>query len=210
LRAIPFVTTFDDSNAISDSKTTKSSRVNQKYSAMSTIEFSTQFDRLRMALHAFALNLTKDEESARDLVQETAFKAFKYRHRYQPQTNLRAWLMTIMRNSFINDYRKRKRRQTLNDTTTNDYLIDSGLHSVSNDGESTITMQEIQKVLNQLEDWVRIPFLMHYQGFKYEEIADELDVPLGTVKSRIFFARQKLQTQLREMFSARQLEDMLA
>ncbi|MEM6376956.1 MAG: sigma-70 family RNA polymerase sigma factor, partial [Bacteroidota bacterium] len=79
---------------------------------MSTIEFTTQFGLLKSALYAFALNLTKDSEAANDLVQETAYKAFKYRKNYQPHTNLRAWLMTIMRNAFINDYRKRKRRQT--------------------------------------------------------------------------------------------------
>lgn len=180
-----------------------------KTQAMSTIEFSTQFDRLRRTLFSFALNLTKDEESARDLVQETAFKAFKYRDRYEPQTNLRAWLMTIMRNSFINEYRKRKRRQTLNDNTSNDYLLDSGHQSVSNQGESTVMQEEIIEVVNTLEDWVRIPFLMHFQGFKYEEIADQLDVPLGTIKSRIFFARQKLQAQMRKLYTAKQIEDIL-
>lgn len=177
---------------------------------MSTLDFSTQFDRLRRTLFSFALNLTKDEESARDLVQETAFKAFKYRDRYEPQTNLRAWLMTIMRNSFINEYRKRKRRQTLNDNTSNDYLLDSGQQTVKNQGESTVMQEEIFKVINTLEDWVRIPFLMHYQGFKYEEIADELEVPLGTIKSRIFFARQKLQTQMRKLYTAKQIEDILS
>lgn len=177
---------------------------------MSTIEFSTQFDRLRRTLFSFALNLTKDEESARDLVQETAFKAFKYRDRYEPQTNLRAWLMTIMRNSFINEYRKRKRRQTLNDNTSNDYLLDSGQQTVANQGESSVMQEEIIKVVNTLEDWVRIPFLMHFQGFKYEEIADELEVPLGTIKSRIFFARQKLQAQMRRLYTAKQIEDILS
>lgn len=181
-----------------------------KTQTMSTIEFSTQFDRLRRTLFSFALNLTKDEESARDLVQETAFKAFKYRDRYEPQTNLRAWLMTIMRNSFINEYRKRKRRQTLNDNTVNDYLLDSGHQSVTNQGESTVMQEEIIQVVNTLEDWVRIPFLMHFQGFKYEEIADELDVPLGTIKSRIFFARQKLQAQMRKLYTAKQIEDILS
>ena len=77
---------------------------------MSTADFTTQFDQLRVPLFAFALNLTKDHEAARDLVQETAFKAYKYRKNYQPQTNLRAWLMTIMRNAFINDYRKKSKQ----------------------------------------------------------------------------------------------------
>lgn len=177
---------------------------------MSTIEFSTQFDRLRRTLFSFALNLTKDEESARDLVQETAFKAFKYWDHYEPQTNLRAWLMTIMRNSFINEYRKRKRRQTLNDNTSNNYLLDSGREVEMNRGESTIMQEEIIKIINKLEDWVRVPFLMHFRGFKYEEIAEELQVPLGTIKSRIFFARQKLQSQIKKLYTAKQIEDILS
>lgn len=176
---------------------------------MSTLEFTTQFNQLRSPLFSFALNLTKNEESARDLVQETAYKAYKYRDRYQPHTNLRAWLMTIMRNSFINDYRKRKRRQTLNDTTDNDFLIDSGAQQVDNLGESQMTLEEIQAAIAQLEDWVRIPFELHCRGFKYEEIADELGVPLGTIKSRIFFARRRLQEQLRYLYRARHLADIM-
>lgn len=176
---------------------------------MSSTEFIHQFDQMRLTLFAFAMNLTKDEESARDLLQETAYKAFKYRDRYEPQTNLRAWLMTIMRNSFINDYRKRKRRQTLNDTTANDYLIDSGSQTVNNLGESSVTMEEIERVIAELEDWVRIPFILHVKGYKYEEIADELGVPLGTVKSRIFFARQRLQSQLKHLFDAQKFVDFL-
>jgi RNA polymerase sigma-70 factor (ECF subfamily) len=70
--------------------------------------------------------------------------------------------------------------------------------------------EEIIEVVNTLEDWVRVPFLMHFQGFKYEEIADELEVPLGTIKSRIFFARQKLQAQMRKLYSAKQIEDILS
>jgi RNA polymerase sigma-70 factor (ECF subfamily) len=176
---------------------------------MSNLEFVAQFDRLKMTLFAFALNLTKDRELAQDLVQETAYKAFKHRNRYEPQTNLRAWLMTIMRNSFINDYRKRKRRQTFNDSSGNDYLLDSGHHTVNNLGESQVTMDELQKSIESLEAWMRVPFMLHFRGFKYEEIADELGLPIGTVKSRIFSARQKLQEQVKSIYLAHELTDIL-
>jgi RNA polymerase sigma-70 factor, ECF subfamily len=176
---------------------------------MSNIEFVSQFDSLKMTLFAFALNLTKDRESAQDLVQETAYKAFKHRDRYEPQTNLRAWLMTIMRNSFINEYRKRKRRQTFNDTSENDYLLDSGHQTVNNMGESQVTMEELQKAIESLEAWMRVPFLLHFRGFKYEEIAQELGLPIGTVKSRIFSARQKLQEQVKSIYLAHELTDIL-
>ncbi len=177
---------------------------------MSNHEFSSSFDQLRAPLYGFALNLTKDEEAAKDLLQETAYKAFKYRNRFEPQTNLRAWLMTIMRNSFINDYRKTKRRKTLNDRTTNDYFIDSGNVSVENEGVRTMTMEELQQEIDRLEDWVRIPFLMFYQGFKYEEIAESLDVPLGTVKSRIFFARKRLKSRINSIYNASEFADLIA
>ncbi|MBV6427205.1 MAG: ECF RNA polymerase sigma factor EcfG [Haliscomenobacter sp.] len=176
---------------------------------MSTLEFTTLFGRQQVVLFNFALNLTKDEDSARDLVQETAYKAFKYKDHYQPHTNLRAWLMTIMRNAFINDYRKRRRRQTLTDATPNNFLIDSGAELARNLGETAITMQEIQKAINDLDDWARIPFLLHCEGFKYEEIARDLHIPLGTVKSRIFFARHKLQEVLKDRFNACHYSEML-
>lgn len=176
---------------------------------MSHIEFAQHFHQFQTLLYAFAFRLTKDEDDAQDLVQETAYKAFKYKDMYQPRTNLRAWLMTIMRNTFINNYRQRKRRQTLSDFTGSDFLLDSGAQTVHNEGESDITTEEIQQRINALEDWLKIPFLMFLQGYKYDEIAESLQIPVGTVKSRIFFARKKLQEALREMYHTTKLEDIL-
>lgn len=183
---------------------------NQNIEAMSQIEFSQNFTQFQTLLLAFAFRLTRDEDDAQDLLQETAYKAFKYRSLYQPKTNLRAWLMTIMRNTFINNYRQKKRRQTLNDNTDNEYLINSGHFTVKNQGEVSVTIEEIQEIVDALEDWLKVPFLMHYQGYKYDEIAETLDIPLGTVKSRIFFARKKLQGSLAGMYSKPALEDILA
>lgn len=177
---------------------------------MSHLEFSQGFTQLQSPLFAFACRLTKDEEDARDLLQETAYKAFRYRGLYQPKTNLRAWLMTIMRNTFINNYRQKKRRQTMNDQTDNEFFLNSGHLTVQNSGETSVTMEEIQSVVDTLEDWLKIPFLMHYQGFKYDEIGETLQIPLGTVKSRIFFARKKLQEQLHTLYSKNALEEMAA
>lgn len=176
---------------------------------MSQIEFTQAYSRLEKMLFSFACHLASNEEDARDLLQETAYKAFKYRSMYQPHTNLRAWLMTIMRNTFINNYRQRKRRQVLNDRTSNNYLLDAGSRTVHNSGETEVTVNEITVVIEALEDWLKVPFLMHYQGYKYEEIATELDIPLGTVKSRIFFARKKLQESMRHLYQGRRLPDIL-
>jgi len=176
---------------------------------MSQIEFTNNFNEMRSLLMAFALRLTKDSEDAQDLLQETAYKAFKYRSLFEPHTNLRAWLMTIMRNTFINNYRKQKRRQTLSDNTTTQYFLNRGRDSVFNEGEANVTVEELQQAINQLNPVVRTPFLMHYQGYKYDEVADALGIPLGTVKSRIFFARQELKAQLKRLYETERIEELL-
>lgn len=177
---------------------------------MSNLEFTQSFYQYRPTLMSFAVHLTKDEEEANDLMQDTAYKAFKYRNMYKPHTNLRAWLMTIMRNTFINNYRQRKRRRTLQDSTANQYWINAGNGQAYNTGESEVTMKELMGMVERLDDWLKVPFLMHYQGFKYEEIAQELEIPLGTVKSRIFFARRKLQEGLEKLYPIKNIKEMMA
>jgi len=163
---------------------------------MSTIEFNDKFDALTGSLNSFAYNLTKNDEDAKDLYQETAFRAMTNREKFQPGTNLKAWLFTIMKNIFINNYRKKVKRNTIVDSTDNMYFINSGSVLISNEAGSNILMQELDRMIGELEDNIRIPFLKHYEGFKYQEIADELELPLGTVKSRIFFARKALKDKI--------------
>ena len=159
---------------------------------MSQLEFYTRFDQLSALLQSFAYNLTKNTEDAKDLFQETAFRAMTNRDKFRPGTNLKAWLFTIMKNIFINNYRKKAKANTIMDSTDNLYYLNSGKQSIANGAESNIMMEELIQMVSGLDDSIRIPFLMHYQGFKYQEIADHLDLPLGTVKSRIFFARKEL------------------
>ncbi|MEM8524235.1 MAG: RNA polymerase sigma factor [Bacteroidota bacterium] len=159
---------------------------------MSTLEFDTKFDQMSTLLHSFAYNLTKNQEDAKDLYQETAFRAMTNREKFRPGTNFKAWLFTIMKNIFINNYRKKVKANTIMDSTDNMYYINSGKNSIRNEGESNIMMKELNKMIEGLDDSIRIPFLMHYRGYKYQEIADHLELPLGTVKSRIFFARKEL------------------
>ena len=163
---------------------------------MSVIEFNTQFTSLTSLLNAFAYNLTRNVEDARDLFQETAFRALSNRDKFRPGTNFKAWLMTIMKNIFINNYRKKVKANTIIDTTENLFYLNSGKNTVENKAESQILMAEITKILNNLDNSLRRPFEMHYLGYKYQEIADELDLPLGTVKSRIFFARKALKERI--------------
>ncbi|MCH2084549.1 MAG: RNA polymerase sigma factor [Saprospiraceae bacterium] len=168
---------------------------------MSQLEFYTRFDQMASLLHSFAYTLTKNVEDAKDLYQETAFRAMTNREKFRPGTNFKAWLFTIMKNIFINNYRKKTKANTIMDSTDNMYYINSGSISISNGAESSIMMQELTKMIAGLDDSIKIPFLMHYQGYKYQEIADHLDLPLGTVKSRIFFARKELKDLIGKRYS---------
>jgi len=159
---------------------------------MTQVEFYNKFEQMSSLLHSFAYNLTKNVEDAKDLFQETAFRAMTNRDKFRPGTNFKAWLFTIMKNIFINNYRKKVKANTIMDSTDNLYYINSGSNTINNKAESNIMMKELIKMIEELDDSVKVPFLMHYQGFKYQEIADHLDLPLGTVKSRIFFARKEL------------------
>ena len=163
---------------------------------MSTVEFNTQFDKLSRILHSFAYSLTKNVEDAKDLFQETAFRAMTNRDKFRPGTNFKAWLFTIMKNIFINNYRKKVKANTIMDSTDNMHYINSGSQIVRNDAGSNILMEELNGMIDHLDDSLKVPFIMHYEGFKYQEIADELELPLGTVKSRIFFARKELKEKI--------------
>lgn len=172
---------------------------------MSPLEFNARFDQLSVLLQSFAYNLTKNTEDAKDLFQETAFRAMTNREKFRPGTNLKAWLFTIMKNIFINNYRKKVKANTIMDSTDNLYFLNSGKQSIANGAESNIVMKELVKMISGLDDSTRIPFLMHYQGYKYQEIADHLDLPLGTVKSRIFFARKELKELIEVHYGSAEL-----
>ena len=159
---------------------------------MSTIEFYSRFDQMTPVLNSFAYNLTKNMEDAKDLYQETAFRALTNKEKFRVGTNFKAWLFTIMKNIFINNYRKKMKANTIMDSTDNDFYINSGKNVVSNQGESNIMMKELTGMVSGLENSIKVPFVMHFNGYKYQEIADYLGLPLGTVKSRIFFARKEL------------------
>lgn len=167
---------------------------------MSTLEFNAQFDKLSRILHSFAYSLTKNVEDAKDLFQETAFRAMTNRDKFRPGTNFKAWLFTIMKNIFINNYRKKMKANTIMDSTDNNHYINSGSQVVRNDSGSNILMQELHNMIDHLDETLKVPFVMHYEGFKYQEIADQLELPLGTVKSRIFFARKELKEKIHSRY----------
>ena len=147
-------------------------------------------------LKSFAMKLTRNVEESEDLIQETMLRAFSNIGKFQEGTNLKAWLFTIMKNIFINNYRKRQKQSYTLDITENIYQI-NGSYNAVNAGENYFIMDDIQKAMKLLPSEYKTPFLLHYKGFKYQEISDKLNLPLGTVKSRIFFARKELKELLK-------------
>ena len=165
---------------------------------MNSISFKKNLLSVQEELLRFAYKLTADREEANDLLQETSLKALDNEDKYIPDTNLKRWMYTIMRNIFINNYRKIVRDQTFVDHTDNLYHLNLPQDSGFDSTEGAYDIKEIHRVVNLLPNEYRIPFAMHVSGFKYREIAEKLSLPLGTVKSRIFFTRQRLQGQLRD------------
>lgn len=149
-------------------------------------------------LFRFAYKLTADREEANDLLQETSLKALDNEEKYTPDTNFKGWIYTIMRNIFINNYRKVVRDQTFLDHTDNLYHLNLSQESGFESTESAYDLKEIRRIVNALPKEFRTPFSMYISGFKYREIAEKLNLPLGTVKSRIFFTRQRLQEELKD------------
>ena len=156
-------------------------------------KFHTSLMSLQSNLFNFAMMLTSNRDDANDLLQDTTLKALDNQEKFADGTNFKGWVFTIMRNIFINNYRRASRAATVVDTTENLYHLnlsqDSGLEAP----DESYTAQEITEAINEFSDDFRIPFSMHIAGYKYNEIAEKMDLPLGTVKSRIFFARKKLQ-----------------
>lgn len=163
---------------------------------MSVIEFDDLLLSNAEFLRPFAITLTKDHEQANDLFQETLYRALANRDKYHVGTNIKAWLYTIMRNIFINNYRKKAKQQTVFDNTGTDFLLDMNQGAVANDAITRLNMREVQQAIHELPEIFRNPFLLYFDGFKYQEIAEMLNEPLGTIKSRIHFARKLLKAQI--------------
>jgi RNA polymerase sigma factor (sigma-70 family) len=163
---------------------------------MSSIEFNQIVINNAEYLKPFAVTLTRDNETAKDLLQETMFRALANKDKYNVGTNIKAWLYTIMRNIFINDYRRRAKQNTILDNSINDFLLNSNQLSIANAAETNLKVKEIYKAVHQLPDIFRNPFQLYFDGYKYNEIAAILKEPLGTIKSRIHFARKLLKEQL--------------
>ena len=158
--------------------------------------FKSRLLGLQGNLLSFACQLTSNREEAQDLLQDTTLKALDNEGKYTNNTNFKGWVFTIMRNIFINNYRQQVRQATVVDKTEDLYHLnvcqDSGLDTP----EGSVAVQEISAAIAEFSEDFRVPFNMYVSGYKYSEIAEKLNLPLGTVKSRIFFARKRLREQL--------------
>ena len=156
---------------------------------MNTI-FEQALTEQRDALCRYAYLLTTDNNKADDLVQETFYKALKYRNRFQSNSNLKAWLFTIMKNTFINDYRRQGRINSVIDADAHEFVVNN--RKSDDNPERNFRLKEVNTMINSLDPAYKVPFLMYENGYKYQEISNELGLCLGTVKSRIHFSRKKL------------------
>lgn len=159
------------------------------------------------ALYRTGLRMTRSEADAEDLVQETYIRAFRHRDQFTPGTNLKAWLFRILTNTFINSYR---RKASQPETTELDAVEETTLRRhmaspASSAGEperellDNIVDTEVKQALDELPERFRTVVLLDVEGFSYKEIAGMLDIPLGTVMSRLHRGRRSLQRRLYDL-----------
>ncbi|MCM1503995.1 MAG: RNA polymerase sigma factor [Muribaculum sp.] len=165
---------------------------------MATSNFQSKLIELQKNMLNFAYILTSNRDDAYDLLQDTTLKVLDNEDKYVDNTNFKGWVFTIMRNIFINNYRKVVRSATVIDQTEDLYHLNLPQDSGFETPEGSFAAKEIAQAIDSFSDDYRIPFSMHIAGYKYNEIAEKMNLPLGTVKSRIFFARQRLQQSLKD------------
>lgn len=163
---------------------------------MNKLKFNTLVIQQADSLKTYAKNFTRDQDDANDLVQDTLLKAVTYFRNFKEGTNLKGWLYTIMKNTFINNYRRVVKTNsfiTKEEEITSANLVVS---ASSNRGENKFVMEDINNALSNLTDDYYIPFTMYFEGYKYHEISDHLNIPIGTVKTRIHVARKAMKKTL--------------
>lgn len=162
------------------------------------VKIENELLSLQNNMRNFAYSLTLNRDDAEDLMQDTTLKVLDNQDKFAENVNFKGWVLTIMKNIFINNYRKIVRNQTIIDKTDDLHLLNLPQNSGFDSPESSYAVGEISNSIDSFPDEYRIPFSMHIEGFKYEEIAQTMNLPIGTVKSRIFLARKRLQEQLKD------------
>ena len=165
---------------------------------MNTSQFQKKLLGMQENMMNFALMLTANREDAQDLLQETSLKVLDNREKYVDNRNFKGWVLTVMRNIFINNYHRVLRTQTVVEQDVDLYNLHVTNDSSFDTPDGTCQLQEITGAIDALNEELKALFSMYVSGYRYHEIAEALHIPLGTVKSRIFFARQELKTKLKD------------
>ncbi|MBV2226852.1 MULTISPECIES: RNA polymerase sigma factor [Sphingobacterium] len=163
---------------------------------MNKIEFNSLVVKHSESLRSYARNFTRDHEDANDLVQDTLLKAVTYFKNFRDGTNLKGWLYTIMKNTFINNYRRIVKTNSFITKEEEISQINLVVSAAKNNGENKFIMEDINYALSKLSDEYYVPFTMYFEGYKYHEISDHLQIPIGTVKTRIHVARKSMKKTL--------------
>ncbi len=165
---------------------------------MTALQFQTKLISMQEYMLSVALMLTSNREDAYDLLQETSLKVLDNQEKFLDNSNFKGWVMTIMRNIFINNYHRALRSFVILDHDADLYNLDANHERSFESPDSKCDLGAISGAIDDLPGEVKEPFSLYISGYQYTEIADELAIPLGTVKSRIFFARHELQKKLKE------------
>ncbi|MDR1455001.1 MAG: RNA polymerase sigma factor [Tannerella sp.] len=165
---------------------------------MKTVQFQKKLLGMQENMMNFALLLTANRDDAKDLMQETSLKVLDNREKYVDNRNFKGWVLTVMRNIFINQYHKIVRTQTVIDQNIDLYTLDIVNDSGFDSPDSSLQLQEITDAIHSLNQDLKVPFSLYVSGYQYNEIAETLNLPIGTVKSRIFFARRELRDKLKD------------
>jgi len=164
---------------------------------MNELYFSRMIKEHSPSLRIHALRYTKNEDDADDLVQDTMIKAIRFYENFEEGSNIKGWLFIILRNTFINDYRKNIKKRAIITQTEEISSQDLAISASDNKAPGTFIMGDIQMALSSIPEMYSVPFIKHFEGHKYQEIADEFNMPIGTVKTRIHVARELLKKYLK-------------
>lgn len=168
---------------------------------MSTAEFTTVLVAQEATLRQMGFHFTHNRDDLQDLIQDTLARALRYKDRFVDGTNLKSWLFVMMKNIYINQYNQNVGRKTFADGTPGEYYLNAHGANTESLTERQLIAADLQDSISKLSEKFRTPFELHVEGYQYDEIADELDIPIGTVKSRIFKARERLQDMLADYSS---------
>ena len=173
-------------------------QLDKRNTTMEKVEFTQGILAMESDLHRFAYKLTSDRDSANDLVQDCVLQALDNHEKFAHAKNLKGWMFTIMRNIFVNNYRRTVREMNIIDdtySTNQQSLIED---EDSDRFEFAYDMKQLYRVIHSIPEDMKVPFQMFVAGFKYREIAEKLGLPMGTVKSRLFFIRKRLKEELKD------------